>query len=151
MAALLSRIRSFRTEDLTELHEIDGVCFPAHIAFSRSELFFYLNHPKSITRVAEAPGRILGFVLARAESGKRAHIVTLDVVPEARKQKIGTMLMNEIHCELKKIGVRAIFLEVEAGNLPAQRLYQGLQYKFVGILEGYYQGREDAYRMARIT
>jgi [ribosomal protein S18]-alanine N-acetyltransferase len=151
MSALLSRIRSFRTEDLTELHNIDRICFPAHISYSRSELLYYIDHPKSITRVAEAPGRILGFVLARVEKGKRAHIITLDVVPEARKQKIGTMLMNEIHCELKKIGVRAIFLEVGAENLPAQRLYQGLQYQFIEILAGYYHGREDAYRMARVT
>ena len=151
MSEPLSRIRSLGDEDLGELHEIDRICFPAHISFSRSELIYYLNHPKSITRVAEAPGRILGFVLARVESRKRAHIITLDVIPEARKQKIGTMLMNEIHCELKKIGVRAIFLEVGAENLPAQRLYQGLQYRFVEILAGYYHGREDAYRMARVT
>ncbi len=96
-------------EDLGELHEIDRICFPAHISFSRSELLYYINHPKSITRVAEAPGRILGFVLARIESGKRAHIITLDVIPEARKKKIGTMLMSEIHCELRKVGVREIF------------------------------------------
>jgi [ribosomal protein S18]-alanine N-acetyltransferase len=151
MSELLSRIRSFRTEDLGELHEIDRICFPAHISFSRSELLYYLNHPKSITRVAEASRRILGFVLARVESEKRAHIVTLDVIPEARKQKIGTMLMNEIHCELNKIGVRAIYLEVGAENFPAQCLYQGLQYQFIEILAGYYHGLEDAYRMARFT
>jgi [ribosomal protein S18]-alanine N-acetyltransferase len=149
MPELLSRIRSFRTEDLGELHKIDRICFPAHIAFSRSELFFYLNHPKSITRVAEVPGRILGFVLARVESGKLAHIITLDVIPEARKHKVGTMLMDEIHRELGEIGVRTIVLEVGTDNLPAQRLYQGLQYQYIEMLAGYYYGREDAYRMAR--
>jgi [ribosomal protein S18]-alanine N-acetyltransferase len=151
MSVQLSRIRSFRIEDLGELHEIDRICFPAHISFSRSELLFYLNHSKSITRVAEAPGRILGFVLAQVEDGKRAHVITLDVIPEARQLRIGTMLMNEIHCELKKIGVRAIFLEVGVANFPAQRLYRGLQYRFVGTLAGYYHGREDAYCMARLT
>jgi ribosomal protein S18 acetylase RimI-like enzyme len=151
MPELLSRIRSFSTEDLGELHEIDRICFPAHISFSRSELFHHLNHSKSITRVAEVPGRIIGFVVARLERGNRAHIITLDVIPDARKQKVGTMLMNEMHCELEKIGVRTVFLEVETGNLPAQRLYQGLRYQYVGLLERYYHGCEDAYRMARMT
>jgi [ribosomal protein S18]-alanine N-acetyltransferase len=143
------RIRHFQPEDLRQLREIDQICFPAHISFSRAELLFYINHSKSITRVAEAAGRILGFILALVESSRRAHVVTLDVVPEVRRQKIGTMLMDEIHRELEKIGIASIVLEVEIGNLPAQNLYERLEYQYVRILRGYYHGRADAYQMVR--
>jgi [ribosomal protein S18]-alanine N-acetyltransferase len=149
MTVLLPKIRHFQKEDLRELHNIDRICFPAPIAFSKTELLFYLNQPKSITRVAEAFGKILGFVLAHVENDNRAHIVTLDVIPDARLQKIGTTLMNEIHREIKKLGIQSITLEVGTGNYAAQRLYIGLQYECLGVLPGYYHGLEDAYRMIR--
>jgi [ribosomal protein S18]-alanine N-acetyltransferase len=150
MPELLHRIRYFRTKDLEELHAIDRICFPADIAFSRDEILAYCSHPKSIAWVAEGLGKILGFILARTDSHARAHILTLDVIPDARRQKIGTMLMTRLHEELQEIGVSTVFLEVGAGNLAAQHLYQNLQYRFVGMLPGYYNGREDAYRMARL-
>jgi|WetSurMetagenome_2_1015567.scaffolds.fasta_scaffold481815_1 [ribosomal protein S18]-alanine N-acetyltransferase len=149
MSVQIPRIRYSRPEDLGYMHEIDQICFPAHISFSRAELLFYLNHPKSIARVAEGLGRILGFVMVKVERDKQAHVITLDVIPDARQQNVGTMLMNEIHRELKRNGVRSIILEVGADNIPAQRLYEGLQYRYIARLSGYYHGREDAYQMAR--
>lgn len=89
-------------------------------------------------------------MLARIETVRRAHVITLDVIPEVRKQKIGTILMNEIHHELKKLGIRSIVLEVGVDNLPAQHLYEGMQYQYMGTLPGYYQGSEDAYQMIRL-
>jgi [ribosomal protein S18]-alanine N-acetyltransferase len=150
MPALPYRIRHFKPEDLAELHEIDQICFPAHISFSRAELLFYINHPKSITRVVEGPRRILGFVLSRVENARQAHIITLDVMPEFRKQKIGTRLMSKIHNELKKQGIQSAILEVSVDNLPAQRLYESLRYRHIKILPGYYHGCEDAYQMTRL-
>jgi ribosomal-protein-alanine N-acetyltransferase len=128
MPALPYRIRPFKPEDLAELHKIDQICFPAHMSFSRAELLFYIDHPKSITRVIEGPGRIIGFVLSRIENARQAHFITLDVIPEFRKQKIGTRLMSEMHNELKKQGIQSAVLEVAVDNLPAQRLYERLLY-----------------------
>jgi ribosomal-protein-alanine N-acetyltransferase len=145
------RIRNFREEDLKTLYEIDRVCFPEDIAFSRAQLAFYLNHPKSIARVADEPGRILGFVLACVETPTCAHVLTLDVLPDARRRKIGTSLMDTLHGKLKRRGIGASILEVGIGNIPAQRLYEKMQYQYLEILYGYYLGREDAYRMARVV
>jgi ribosomal-protein-alanine N-acetyltransferase len=142
------KIRNFRAGDLEVLYEIDQSCFSEDIAFSRTELTFYFNHPESITRVAEGDGRILGFVLARIESPVYAHVLTLDIVPEARRRKIGTSLMGSLHRTLREKGIEAAILEVSTNNVPAQRLYEKLQYQYLGTLSGYYQGREDAYRMA---
>lgn len=151
MAGLPLRIRNFRAEDLDELFEIDRICFPADIAFSRGELIFYLYNPKSIARVAGASGRILGFVLAQivGRGGSSARVITLDVIPEFRQHKIGTALMNTLHDELKKQGIQTSVLEVGVLNTPAQRLYEKLRYQYLETLAGYYRGREDAYRMVK--
>ncbi len=145
------KIRNFRAADLETLYQIDRICFPEEIAFSRTELTFYLKHPKSIACVAERAGRILGFVLARIESPIFAHVLTLDIVPDFRKRRIGTSLMEELHGKLGEKGVRASILEVSTNNLPALRLYEKMHYQYLGTLSGYYHGHEDAYRMARFV
>jgi [ribosomal protein S18]-alanine N-acetyltransferase len=145
------RFRPFETEDLAELIEIDRVCFPDDIAFSCAELSFYLNHAQSIACIADGAGGIVGFVLARIETRSRAHVLTLDVIPEARRRKIGTALMDALHSELAKRGVGTAILEVAVRNLPAQRLYQRLRYQYLETLSGYYKGRDDAYRMVRLA
>jgi len=143
------RIRDYQADDLEALHRIDRICFDEDIAFSQTGLGYHLNHPKSIARVAEGLGRILGFVLARMEGSARAHVITLDVIPEARRRKIGTLLMNALHGELGRRGVHTTILEVGVRNVAAQRLYEKLHYQYLGTLAGYYHGREDAYQMTR--
>ncbi len=146
------KIRDYESGDFETMYRIDQICFPDGIAFPRRILREYLNHPKSIARIAVAPdGKILGYVLARIESAVHAHILTLDVVPEGRKRKIGTALMDALHAELQKRGVSAAILEVAVRNLAAQHLYEKLQYQYVSTIPGYYHGREDAYQMARLV
>jgi [ribosomal protein S18]-alanine N-acetyltransferase len=144
------RIRQYRAEDLDALCRIDQICFPEYMAFSRAEFVLHLNHSERIARVAETSGRIIGFILARFQGASYAHVITLDVVPEARKRSVGTRLMNHLHKELKRRKISASVLEVSVRNLAAQRLYEKLEYKFLGTLPGYYRGREDAYRMVRL-
>ncbi len=141
------RIRQSQAEDSEVFYEIDRICFPEDIAFSREDLIACLNHPESTAWLAERTGRILGFVLARIDNQSCAHVLTLDVLPSARKRKVGTMLMKELHAELMRRKIRLSFLEVAVNNIPAQRLYEQLKYRYMGMLPGYYHGREDAYRM----
>ncbi len=128
---------------------IDHTCFPPDIAFSKEFLAFHLNHPRSIARIAEKDARILGFVLGRADTHRGAHVLTLDVVPDARRQGIGAALMDALHGEILKWGIRKSFLEVGVGNVAAQQLYRKLRYRYLATLEGYYCGREDAFLMVR--
>ncbi len=65
MPKLPIRIRKFQVGDFEALFQIDQICFPADIAFSRGELIFCLRHPKSIAWIAEGPGGILGFAVAQ--------------------------------------------------------------------------------------
>jgi ribosomal protein S18 acetylase RimI-like enzyme len=77
-------------------------------------------------------------------------LITLDVIPSARKSRIGTILMKTMHRELKQRGIGMAMLEVSVRNLPAKHLYEKLKYQYLETLSGYYNGREDAHRMVRI-
>ena len=149
MPRLPLKIRDYQDGDLETLCEIDRICFPADIAFTRAEFVLHLTHPKSITRVGEGLGGILGFAMAQKEMQSCAHIITLDVIPSARHQNIATSLMETLHRVLKRQGVAAAILEVSTRNIPARRLYEKLDYQYLETIAGYYLGREDAYRMAR--
>jgi ribosomal-protein-alanine N-acetyltransferase len=142
-------IRDYDRKDFQVLHEIDTACFPAHMAYSRAELLFFLRHPSSVTRVAEIAGNIVGFAVGQNETGAVAHVVTLDVVPEARRRGAGTGLMNALHEEFRKRHASQVMLEVDAGNEAAQRFYLGLGYERKGFIPGYYKCRGNALVMAR--
>jgi [ribosomal protein S18]-alanine N-acetyltransferase len=132
------RIRDFHSGDIEQLYAIDSICFPEDIAFSRMELLGCCNHGGTLCRIAEAHDGIQGFVLARIEELRQAHIITLDVVPQARRRGIGSALMDKIHGILRERGVRASILEVDMANIPARRLYEKFQYRYLDVLNGYY-------------
>lgn len=139
-------IRAYRPDDLPALHAIDRVCFPSDIAFSRAELYFYIRHPDAITRVVELDTEILGFVVGRIDRPGIAHVLTLDVVPEARRRGIGTSLMRALHEELQRRGARRVILEVDVENHGARSFYEKLGYRRGERIAGYY-GLTDADRM----
>lgn len=150
MLDLPLRIRTFVGKDIDALHRIDRICFPKHIAFSRVEIASYLGLPDTIALVAEVEG-VAGFVIATVESRSQAHVITLDVLPGVRRRRIATSLMEALHRDLGKLRVGVVRLEVAVNNAPARRLYEKLDYEYVGALRGYYHGTEDAFQMARIS
>ncbi len=140
-------IRDYRPDDMPTLLRIDRICFAPDIAFSRTELLFYLKHTRSISRIAEQGKRIVGFAVGRLEDGDLGHVLTLDVVPEARRCGTGTLLMHTLHEEFRRHGVTLAILEVSAGDEGARSLYEKLEYQYTEIVRGYYLGKLDAYRM----
>jgi [ribosomal protein S18]-alanine N-acetyltransferase len=151
MSELPLRIRDLKDEDFEALCRIDRICFPKEIAFSAHDFRSYLNRPDRLVRIAESSGQVSGFILALMENDSCIHMVTLDVLPEFRRQGIGSLLMDALHEETGRRGITTAILEVSCLNLPAQRLYSKLHYKNIGILPGYYSEKEDAYCMVRIV
>lgn len=87
-----------------------------------------------------------GFLLAR-RAADEAEILTLGVMPERRGRGHARCLIESAFDWARAEGVRAFFLEVAEGNLPARRLYGRSGFGQVGERPRYYSG--GAYRGER--
>jgi len=140
-------IREYHPADAQRLYQIDQVCFPGDIAFSRAELRFCLKHPSSVAKIAEEEGRVVGFALGRVALDGAGHVLTLDVIPEARRRGVGTALLTALHEEFMRRNVAVSVLEVDTSDSGARCFYERMGYEWVETIRGYYNGRRDAYRM----
>jgi ribosomal-protein-alanine N-acetyltransferase len=153
------RLRPFRRADLETLYKIDQVCFAPGIAYSKAELRYYLQHPKSFTVVAEATTvaesndpSIAGFCTGQLylhDGVRLGHIITIDVLPEARRQRVGRLLLTAVEEHFRANDVKSIRLEVAVDNPPAQNFYHAMGYETIGRIPGYYLGRFDALMMEK--
>jgi ribosomal-protein-alanine N-acetyltransferase len=87
-------------------------------------------------------------VLARVAAGE-AEILTLAVVPGARRRGLGAALMQAALARAAEAGAREMFLEVAEGNEAARRLYGALGFAGVGRRPRYYSDGRDALVLRR--
>lgn len=74
-----------------------------------------------------------------------ADLLYVYVLPEARQSGAGRLLVRQLVAELaSRPQIEALFLEVRAGNVAAQRLYTSLGMSEVGRRKAYYADGEDA-------
>jgi|ERR1019366_9475265 ribosomal protein S18 acetylase RimI-like enzyme len=78
-----------------------------------------------------------------------AHLNLLAVAPQHRRQGLGRQLMDWLTTTAIEAGVFRINLELRTQNGPARAFYERLGFDELGVVHGYYQGREAALRMSR--
>ena len=78
-----------------------------------------------------------------------AHLNLLAVAPEHRRQGLGRQLMDWLTATAIEAGVFRINLELRTQNDQARAFYESLGFASLGVVQGYYQGREAALRMSR--
>jgi ribosomal-protein-alanine N-acetyltransferase len=78
-----------------------------------------------------------------------AHLNLLAVAPEHRRQGLGRQLMDWLTATAIEAGVFRINLELRTQNAQARAFYASLGFDQLGVVQGYYQGREAALRMSR--
>ena len=97
----------------------------------------------------DADGVFVGWAGVRVV-GVSAEILTVGVVPAARRRGIGRLLVAALVEEARRRGATEAFLEVRVDNDAARTLYAGLGWADVGRRRGYYNlGRVDAVVMRR--
>ena len=146
------RLREFELADFDRLHEIDQQCFPAGISYSRHELAYYMNLRGTFTFVAETTAErteIAGFIVGQRHPRGMGHIITIDTVEKFRRAGLGSLLMKAAEDRLKASGCHAVILETAVDNKPAIAFYKRLGYFIVKSIPRYYQGRLDAFMMAK--
>jgi ribosomal-protein-alanine N-acetyltransferase len=87
--------------------------------------------------------RLVGFILSRIAAGE-AEILSVAVARAQQGRGIARRLLDLHLRRLAGLGVRMVFLEVEADNVPARRLYARGAFREVGRRDGYYPRRAGA-------
>jgi ribosomal-protein-alanine N-acetyltransferase len=156
-------LRDGKSSDLDTLWRIDQACFPPGISYSRLELAVYMRRPGSFTLVAEQPrarnksnksfgdqpGTILGFLVAQTEAKKTGHVVTIDVVGNARRAGIGSKLIAKAEERLRDAQIESVYLETMVTNLAGVEFYKRHGYEIVRTEEHYYPNGADAFVFAK--
>jgi ribosomal-protein-alanine N-acetyltransferase len=96
------------------------------------------------------PGQGLdGFIVSRVMADE-LHINNVAVRSEHQRRGVATELLAAVLTEGRRIGARLAFLEVRAGNIAAQGLYERSGFQVTGRRRRYYnQPPEDALLMSR--
>jgi ribosomal-protein-alanine N-acetyltransferase len=149
-------LRPHSTSDLEALYEIDQLCYPPEIAYSRRELRNYLRFPGANCLVAEAvvenisePGpAIIGFCIT-ARLRAEGYIITMDVLAAHRRQGVAAALLAEAERRLAENGVSEVGLETATDNDSAIAFWQKHGYRKCGIRKHYYPGGRDAFSMSK--
>jgi ribosomal-protein-alanine N-acetyltransferase len=89
--------------------------------------------------IEDADGALLGWagVLVIADV---AEILTVGVVPSARRRGLGRLMLAELYAEAKRRGAREMFLEVRVDNESAISLYAAEGFAEIARRHGYYAG-----------
>lgn len=92
--------------------------------------------------------KIVGFIVAekRRHTG---HIITIDVIAEARRSGVGSALLAAAESRLRESGALAVELETAVNNDAAIRFYKEKGYFVERTVRGYYSNKLDALVMGK--
>lgn len=146
----MTTLRRATVDDLDAIMAIERATFPDD-AWSTSSMRAELAGPHGHYLVALGDGGVEGYagLLAPVGTGQ-ADIQTIAVAEPSRGRGVGRRLLEELLAEADRRGAGEVFLEVRAGNEPAQHLYASLGFERIAVRPHYYQpGDEDAWVMRR--
>jgi len=113
-----------------------------------ARIAWYIRHPESVVLKAASTHEIAGFALMQF-GDDTAHLNLIAVSPWHRRRGIARQLMAWLEESAITAGTFNVSLELRATNVAAQAFYAALGYLEIGRVRGYYEGVEDAIRMAR--
>ena len=148
---MMVNIRQMSMDDLETVQAIDKLSFslPWPANAYRHEL---TQNPSSLCRVAEVASYsgmllVVGMAVVWLVVDE-AHIATLAVHPDFRRQGIARQLLARLLLESIKKGMIRALLEVRRNNLAAQALYAQFGFTIAGRRKNYYHdNNEDALLM----
>lgn len=143
------KLRDFRREDFDTLWKLDQECFPPGISYTRFELAAYMKRSGAFTLVSERDDAaraldILGFIVAEANRRGVGHIITIDVLPAARRLGIASNLLIAAEDRFRSAKCHIVRLETAVDNSTALAFYKRYHYDVVKTLPRYYSNGLDA-------
>jgi ribosomal-protein-alanine N-acetyltransferase len=134
-------IRKMTLDDLPAVLDLDKLSFTLPWP-ERSFRFEVTDNEASRCWVAEVDKRVVGIVVAWLFVDE-AHIATIAIHPDFRRQGIGRKLLSHALLHVMKEGARSSFLEVRESNEAAQDMYRKFGYVEVGRRKRYYKDNDE--------
>ena len=125
--------------DIAVMAAIHAAAFRPPDAWGRDVFSLQLGHPGVFGLVHPSGGMILMRVVA-----DEAEVLTLAVMPEARRGGVGASLLSEATTIAATMGAQSIFLEVSVANSAAMALYLQAGFITAGRRRYYYSDNTDA-------
>lgn len=119
---------------LSKIVELHKQCFPDK-PWSESD---FMELKKSGCEIVASEH---GFIVWRTVADQ-AEIITIGVIPIARRSGIAESMILLMEQELKKQSIVNVFLEVSEANYSARKLYEKLGFLVVGKRPKYYDGTD---------
>lgn len=143
------QLRAFRPDDLETLYKIDSSCFPEGVSYTLDEIEAFATRRGSRTWVAEESEQVAGFLIAQRTPAPSVHIVTIDVIEDARRRGVGAALMDAAEAWARGLSARRVSLETAEDNHAAQAFYEQRQYVKVRKIAHYYADGTAAWVMVK--
>lgn len=117
---------------INELANLHKLCFP-HKPWTADD---FSDLKKSGCEIIASQN---GFIVYRVTLDE-AEIISIGVHPDARNTGVASAMVGIVLGELKKSGVKSVFLEVAKDNAPARKLYESNGFVQIGVRPKYYDG-----------
>ena len=123
-------------ETANRLAAVHAKAFPAHGRMTADDLLVLGRAPGAFV-LSDSEIRF-GLLMMRCAADE-AEVITIGVVPEGRRQGLGSDVLNAGIQRVLGEGIRTVFLEVEAGNRAAIDMYSKLGVDEIALRAGYYR------------
>ncbi len=143
-------IRPLTENHLKEVMKLNLRCFKAGENYTKYTFSYLLNEPNCLSyRVVTSSQEMVGFIFIMFHDNATGHITTIGVAPEHRRRGVAHKLLQHAENALRNRNICTVMLEVRAGNIAAQNLYQEFDYTIVQRLKKYYNNGEDGFLMMK--
>lgn len=135
-------------KDVSAVAELEKECFA--VPWSEKSFHDEMKNKLAVYFVAKSNGRCIGYAGFWNVSGEGG-ITNVAVLPEYRRQGIGSMLIAQMIKTAMQLKLDLLTLEVRKSNIAAQGLYKKYGFDIIGERKRYYSDNgEDAWIMTKI-
>ena len=133
---------------MKQIAELEYCCIP--VGWSVKAFEQALGNPNALIFAAVCGGEVVGF-LNGSYVLDEAELLNIAVSEKHRKSGIAGMLVTVFEEELRKLGVKTVYLEVRESNAPARGLYEKHGFTQNGLRKNYYRSPvENAVLMVKM-
>ena len=141
-----STVRRATRRDLPALVALEQGVFD-YDRLSARQYRRHLDSDSALILIGETSRQLAGTAVAFFRSGSDiARLYSIAVAPEARGRGLGEALVAAVERAARRRGCARMRLEVRMDNPAAQRLYERLGYRRIGVRHGYYEDGHGAFR-----